>query len=142
MIAANDYIDPMLPKMSPVQLRMLIAQAAGLLAWHDPIGTRRSLVRIAMSIPVPDDMMDIARAVAARRCVTVDQLRGPSHREPLVHYRHELMWELRQACLTNGSRRFSFPRIGLFMGGRDHTTIIHGVRAHQQRLDRRARAAA
>lgn len=28
----------------------------------------------------------------------------------------------------------SFPRIGRFMGGRDHSTIIHGIRAIEQRM--------
>lgn len=36
-------------------------------------------------------------------------------------------------------RRFpemSFPQIGRFMGGRDHSTIIHGIRAIEARMER------
>jgi len=29
---------------------------------------------------------------------------------------------------------YSLPEIGRFLGGRDHTTVLHGVRAHQARM--------
>jgi len=43
---------------------------------------------------------------------------------------------LRQAFMAElyDSGRYSLPAIGRFLGGRDHTTILHGVRAHRARM--------
>jgi chromosomal replication initiation ATPase DnaA len=35
----------------------------------------------------------------------------------------------------NGRPRYSYPQIAKFLR-RDHTTVIHGVRAHEQRIAR------
>ncbi|XAI96573.1 putative chromosomal replication initiator protein DnaA [Microcystis phage Mae-JY35] len=48
------------------------------------------------------------------------------HRQ-IVKARHAIMyWATRQT-------RFSMPQIGQRLGGRDHTTILHGVAAHRKR---------
>ena len=36
----------------------------------------------------------------------------------------------------------SYPKIGREFGDRDHTTVLHGVRAHQARLDAQTTAEA
>lgn len=79
------------------------------------------------------DLKPTMRAIAQRfseDCgYSVAALTGPSRSAPLAKARQELMWLLRQ------QERWSLPQIGRFLGGRDHTTIIHGVRQHQRRLD-------
>ena len=50
---------------------------------------------------------------------TVDELRGPNRRRPLVTARQVGMYVFRE--LTD----FSYPAIGREFGGRDHTTVMH-----------------
>jgi chromosomal replication initiator protein len=51
----------------------------------------------------------------------IEELRGPSRRQPLVLSRQIAMYLCRE--LTD----LSLPRIGDLFGGRDHTTVLHGV---------------
>jgi len=45
----------------------------------------------------------------------------------VVKARHAIMyWAIRQT-------RFSLPQVGHRLGGKDHTTVMHGVRAHAKR---------
>ena len=50
-------------------------------------------------------------------------LMGRGRRRPLVDYRHIAMWTLHE-CFP----AMSYPMIGRLFGGRDHSTVIHGVR--------------
>jgi chromosomal replication initiator protein len=52
---------------------------------------------------------------------TLDELRGHSRRRPLVTVRQIAMYVMRD--MTD----FSYPAIAREFGGRDHTTVIHGV---------------
>jgi len=52
-----------------------------------------------------------------------------------VRARQEVAWRLRQALDNHGKPRFSMPQIGAWMD-RDHTTILHAVRAHEARTGR------
>jgi chromosomal replication initiator protein len=80
--------------------------------------------------PARTPFADIERQVALRHALTVEDLRGPSRARRVAWPRQELMWRARRET------RLSLPQIGDRLGGRDHTTVIHGVRAHQARLDR------
>lgn len=81
-------------------------------------------------------MRAIVDAVAKHHGLTVEQLRGPSRKFFIAHPRQEAMWLMRQVKDWQGRNRYSLPQIGEFMGARDHTTILHGVRAHQARVDK------
>lgn len=77
----------------------------------------------------------IAEEVAARRRdVLADEImnvRSSSYR--IAHARHEVMWRARQLLEADGSHRFSFPQIGAaFLGGMDHTSVLHGCRQHEK----------
>lgn len=50
-----------------------------------------------------------------------------------VRARQDFMWRARQVKWADGKPRYSLPMIGQFLGV-DHTTILHGVRAHEKRL--------
>lgn len=65
--------------------------------------------------------------VAAKHAVPMRELTGPAKHRSLAYIRQEAMWSARQ---TTGA---SFPEIGRVLN-RDHTTVIHGVRAHAARI--------
>jgi chromosomal replication initiation ATPase DnaA len=71
--------------------------------------------------------------VAALRGVKGDDITGPSRLRELVHARQEVAWKVRQAQTACFEPRFSLSQIGTWLGGRDHTTIIHAIRAHEKR---------
>lgn len=66
--------------------------------------------------------------VAQRRGLTVEDLTGPGKVKRVAHARHEAMWEIRQRTTL------SFPQIASRLNRKDHTTALHGVRAHEARL--------
>lgn len=130
MIAANDYVDPMLPRMSPVQLRMLIAQATGLLAFKTGgYETRTILTRVIQTLPYEPPrtgriIRDVAARVAAEAGLSVEELCSASRRADLVRARWRAFYEIYE---MGGS---SMPQIGRYFGGRDHTTVLHGIREY------------
>lgn len=66
--------------------------------------------------------------VCHKHGVTQEMLIGKRRTKPIVLARHEAMWGLRKLGL-------SYPRIGALLGGRDHSTVIHGVRKHAERIN-------
>lgn len=74
------------------------------------------------------EMRAIARAVAARHRMTLDEMMSASRVRRLARARQEAMYLMVKA------ERWSLPRIGMFFG-KDHTTILHGARAHERRLE-------
>ena len=67
---------------------------------------------------------EIASEVAARYGVTVERMRSHDKRRVFMAPR----WEAWALCQDE---RFSTPVIGRYFGGRDHTTILHGIRQHR-----------
>lgn len=68
----------------------------------------------------------IVQEVAAQHDLTPEDLTGPRSRRTESRARHEAMWRIRRET------RLSYPQIGRFFN-RDHTTVINGVRRHEQR---------
>lgn len=54
---------------------------------------------------------------------------SPRRARSIAWPRQEIMWRASQETAA------SLPLIGQMLGGRDHTTVIHGIRRHQQRRD-------
>lgn len=71
---------------------------------------------------------DIILSTAAVFGFSVDEVTGPSRRQPLVLCRQVSMYLCRD--LTD----LSLPKIGAEFGGRDHTTVIHSVDKVQKLL--------
>lgn len=71
-------------------------------------------------------MGKIAVWVAEKHNVTVERMRSHDRRQVFMAPR----WEAWKLCHEAG---FSTPMIGRFFGGRDHTTILHGIRAARKR---------
>lgn len=85
-------------------------------------------------IPVPPmkrrTWRDVAAEVAAEHGITVgDLVVGRSRARRISWPRQDLMWRL----YVTG--KLSAPRIGHLLGGYDHSTVMHGVRRHQARID-------
>lgn len=73
---------------------------------------------------VPIGWRQIIQAVADKHRITVADLTGQSLIWPHTRPRFEACYDL--ARLTT----FSLPQIGARLGGRDHTTILNGIRRH------------
>lgn len=59
--------------------------------------------------------------------ISVEAIRGPQKAVHVVRARHWAMYEARRY-----SGR-SLPQIGHWLGGRDHSTVIYGIRRHAER---------
>jgi len=104
-----------------------------------PTSNIRSVVAMSIKwappqvMPAMPTMREIVADVARRHGVTPDDIRGPSRRRSFVRPRHEAMWLMRQVRFADGSQRYSLPQIAQFLGGRDHTTVLNGVRRYEDR---------
>ena len=72
---------------------------------------------------------DIVRETAAKHRLTVAQLLGQNRSRQYVRPRQEAMYRVFTEC-----KHISYPEAGRRLGGRDHTTIYSGVKAHAQRI--------
>lgn len=93
-----------------------------------------SLFHGEIARPSSVTMKAIAELVAERYGLTLDDLRGQCRERRVAHPRQEAMWLMRQVRRDDGLPRYSLPMIGGFFDGRDHTTVIHGLRAYSERL--------
>ncbi len=73
-------------------------------------------------------VMRVIEEVADRYGLTAGDLLGPRHLRHHAYARHVAMYEVRE--------RFglSLPAIGALFGGRDHTSVMEGLRNHQARV--------
>lgn len=72
-------------------------------------------------------MKEIVAQVAMKHGVTRRDIHSHRRSVPLIKARHEAMWRARQET------KFSLPAIGRFFD-RDHTTVFHAVRKHEERM--------
>lgn len=73
-------------------------------------------------------MAAIAKEVCQKHGITKLEFMSKRRRPVFNMARQEFMYRARNETL------YSFPQIARFLGGRDHTTVMHGVRAHEKRL--------
>lgn len=93
---------------------------------HDP-GIRAALVGDD-SPPGAPSMGEIIRAAARLSGVSVAELLGPCRERRLAYPRQVAMTLCRE--MTGAS----LPQIGRRFGGRDHTTVLHAIRATEARM--------
>lgn len=55
-------------------------------------------------------------------------LAAGGRRHEVVKIRHLAMWVVKQCCPD-----MTYPMMGRLFGGRDHSTVIHGLRTHEKR---------
>lgn len=135
------------PHLDSYDLRQLIAASIGALS---------SQMGGAHTAKILSNVMDAARRtsgnmslhevafqIGQKHDVAVADLRRPDDghgaRTPrLVHARQEAFWLARQQRRASGKcaghAQHSYPQIGKFFGGRDHTTVLHGKRQHEKRM--------
>lgn len=74
-------------------------------------------------------MHDILDEISLLYGFSVAELRGPGRTKEIAHARQHAMYLMAQ------QKHLSLPQIGRYLGGRDHTTVLHGVRAHKARTE-------
>lgn len=85
----------------------------------DPYDT--SLVR------APKPIKQVVRYVAMKHQVSISLILDTGRNANVVRARQEIYWRL----VAIGA--YSLPQVGMWVGGRDHTTVLHGVREHAKR---------
>lgn len=71
---------------------------------------------------------EIVREVCKKYQISMEDLISERRHNGVVRPRQEAMYRL---CTETD---WSLPRIGRFLGGRDHTTVLHGKKAFAKRL--------
>ena len=97
-------------------------------------GRQSALEPKAPPLTGKDFLQQVMRDVSVTRGVSIVDIMGTSRIKHIAHARQEVAWRMRQAKDTNGKPRFSYPQIAEWMGGFDHTTILHAVKAHEARM--------
>jgi chromosomal replication initiation ATPase DnaA len=87
------------------------------------------MIEIILGSLAERDLVELLDQVCRRRAVTRDEVCGEARTKAVVRARHEVWWLLR----NHPEVSFSFQEIGRLFG-RDHATVLHGVRAHAQRV--------
>jgi hypothetical protein len=111
----------------PEDIRSYGGSATGWLGFR--LGTSVSAPSDDAAVPNEAHLARTLRdRIVARYGVSVTELASARRSRDVVRARHHLMWLLRQET------HWSLPHIGRFLGGRDHTTVMHGIRRHEARL--------
>ena len=113
-----------------ISQEVIILPETVLSLWKGHIAVSRTPTgRVGMNLD------QIAEMVASKNGISVRDLLSDTRIHKISHPRQEAMWWAYQEVWPDGRRVYSLPQIGRYFGGRDHTTALHGVRRHQQRLD-------
>ncbi len=75
----------------------------------------------------PQTLDSIARRTASKHGITLGALKSQQRTKDLVHARQEAFW------LAHKLTDKSYPTIGRYFG-RDHATVMHGVKKHADRM--------
>ena len=95
---------------------------------HNPyIGTYFASLKI---IGIPE-LKDIVRVVSDVTKVTEEQMKE-KNRKPQIVFARQMCWKL----IKEYDVDISLTDIGKAFGGKDHTTVIYGVEAMSNRIDR------
>jgi hypothetical protein len=130
IMAASWYRDPpteridLLAKMAPPPDPKPKPSYFFRLIYIEPIGPGLTV------LPPPVNgktVKQILCEVVAKHGIKMWELQSPRRAAPVVAARQEACYRLRV------EKRLSLPEIGRKLGGRDHTTVLHGCRAHAKR---------
>ena len=81
----------------------------------------RALAPLTTTRPTPADPQAVLKAASTYFNISPAQLSGKSRAKPIAEARHVTMFLLREDC------ELALKQIGLLLGHRDHSTVIHGV---------------
>lgn len=85
-------------------------------------------VQDVSQVPNPFHWKEIVAEVCAKHKVSLLDLQSIRRSKGLPEARHEAMYRMRHET------SMSLPEIGRRLGGRDHTTVIFGIRRHEERM--------
>jgi chromosomal replication initiator protein len=77
---------------------------------------------------------DIIAGVAAKYSISSEDIKGSSRKRDITVGRQEVMWRMNRQKILGNKPTWTLNRIGMYLGDRDHTTVMHGIRAHEARL--------
>lgn len=95
--------------------------------WMDTRRPRRETPRAQRPDLLCGPSLQIVREVANKYHMTPEDLISGRRTRPFAFARHEAMYRIKT------ERARSLPAIGRLLGGRDHTTVLHGIRCHEVR---------
>lgn len=72
----------------------------------------------------------ILEEVSEKHGVSIIDIRSARRDYKTARARHEAAWRMRHET------DLSSPQIAVRLGGRDHTTILHSIKRHQERIDK------
>ena len=72
-------------------------------------------------------VLDITRNVCEKHGVSLFELMGPSRRNKVIEARVDIVVRLKD-------KGYSYPEIGVMLGGRDHTTIMSLYKKGKKKL--------
>ena len=75
---------------------------------------------------------DLVAGIVSAYKVSLEEMKGKSHKERIAAARHHLMYLLRTKA------KWSLKEIGYALGNRDHSTVIYGCKRAAERLAERA----
>jgi hypothetical protein len=129
------YRAPALPPDKPANVNLATAEVRTridkrreeMIAAHIEAEARREAdVELAKARSMRDRRLpldDVLRLAAEVTNVPVQALKGQRRAREIAWPRHFAMWLIREC-----RRDVSYPMIGRTLGGRDHTTVMHGLR--------------
>lgn len=103
---------------------------------HDPPRIRlEAIERVAPPPPrtMPKAIRDMVSYLASCYEITFEDLVGQAKAKKYTHPRHEAFARVREIVDDQGHPKYSFIVIGQWFGGRDHSTVLSGVKAHRKR---------
>lgn len=78
----------------------------------------------------PSRAKDIVRECCEEAGITEDEIKGERRSAHIVRARFKAIYRM------STELRWSLPRIGKYMGGRDHTSCLNALRKYRARLER------
>lgn len=95
--------------------------------WHLPPAAPYDDVQPSRGT-IPLSPTVILQETALHYGVSIVDIRSERRTKAVIPCRHAVMYRLRKET------EMSLPKIGAFLGGRDHTTVIAGIKKHEARM--------
>jgi chromosomal replication initiator protein len=127
-IALPEDVARLLAERAPDNVRELEGLLNRVLAYanliHVPVtldAAARALAALKPTITTPADPHRLLEAVSSYYGISIQALAGKSRARPIAEARHTAMYLLREDA------QLALKQVGLLLGHRDHSTVIHGV---------------
>jgi hypothetical protein len=93
----------------------------------------RTPMHLMHRLPGTTQWQRIVNEVAEKYDISAGAIIGTCRFYHIKDARQEVYWRIRNE-VTIGGTPASYPIIGKWIGGRDHTTVLHGIRKHEERM--------